>query len=802
MIRRILANLGISYLFWLTLLAGAALMLCRIPLFNLLAYEFSLVIALLVSVAATQVGVTTVFRARSLDEVHVLGTYPPLNVMARLLSRSAVRGLVLLALPLMIISLNALRVRNCDYWEGMLFFGALPGLSALFASMVGVLVGVLFKRRGVAVLMAFGVVLASLVWGLHRFYFEPPIFAYDAFGGYFPGTLYDEDVSLRFPLFWARLYQFSALAAAIGTAAQVLDCQELRLRFRAFRWRRTQVLATAMIGAVSAAIFANRAPLGFAIDAEHISEALGGSVTTPHFVIHHDRSLTPEEVKRLTDDHEFRFNQLSRSFGGAPGTIHSFVFANSEQKRQLMGAARTYVAKPWRNEIYIQQQEFPHPVLKHELAHVFGRPHGDSVFGVSIGWNLKNLLTVPPLGIDLQLYLPTFNVGLIEGLAVAADWRAYGEDTGHQRAAALRQLGLAPPLESLFGLGFLGQSSGRSYAFAGSFSRYLIDTYGMKKYLLLYGSGGAFSSVYDKSPQALAAAWTKWLDNVQIPAAQLQLAEENYRRPSIFRRVCAHEIANLRGRAYSARHRGNHGQATELWQRICGFEPGEPRHGLEHARSLAAAGKRDLAATRVREVLDHRSLSRPLRRNALVLLGDLFWRRENRPAAETAYAEASALAADPGGRRLLTLRRWGIAQDGQLAKLIRDYIVPRFAAPRSVAREVHLAHRIQQLAPALHLGDYLVGKQLAGRGQCASALDPLGRAAAASLIGEDFRVESLLALARCQFLTGAYTQSAETFRKVITDRPRLAAGTILSTEDWLARISWTLRRKGQRGNLE
>jgi hypothetical protein len=801
MMRRLAARLGISYLFWLALLAGVAGVLCRTPLFNLLAYEFCFVMALVVSLCALQVGVSTVFRARSLEDAQILGTYPTLHAIARLVARGAIRSVILLVLPLTIISLNAFRVRNCDYTEGLAFFLALPVLSALFASTAGILTGLLFKRRGVAVVAAIGVLLTSLVWTGLRFYLEPPIFAYDAFGGYFPGTLYDEDVALRLPLLWARLFQFSALTALLGFAAQSLDRQELRLRLGAFRWRRGQLLATTLIAALAVALFAFRAPLGFAIDAEYIGRTLGGKLDTENFRIHYNSSLSPDKVRRLAEDHEFRFHQLAELFGGHPGKIHSFVFANSEQKRRLMGAARTYVAKPWRNEIYVQDQGFPHPVLKHELAHVFGRPHGDSVFGISIGWSLKHLLTVPPLGIDLKLYLPTFNVGLIEGLAVAADWRSYGEDTGHQRAAALRRLGLAPPLKSLFGLGFLGQSSGRSYAFAGSFSRYLIDTYGMPKYLQLYGNGGAFAKVYGKTPEVLASTWTNWLEKVNIPAAQLQLAEENYRRPSIFRRVCAHEIANLRGKAWAAGGRGEHTRATDIWQRICGFEPDEPRHGFEHARSLAASGRLDLAILRLKTLLKHRALSRPLKRRVLVLLGDIHWRQNHSRDASHAYEEADHFAAGPGGRRLLQLRRWGLKQGAPLSGFVREYIVQRFGEKRSVAREIHLAHRIQDARPEQHLGDYLVGKQLAGRGECRSALAPLRRASLAPLIGSDFAIESLFALANCQYLRTDLAGSADTYRRLV-GRSDLSAGARRRAEDWLSRIAWAYKKAEPRGNLE
>ena len=45
---------------------------------------------------------------------------------------------------------------------------------------------------------AFALPVASLLWSLLRLYRDPPVFAFDPFGGYFPGPIYDE--ALRPPL--------------------------------------------------------------------------------------------------------------------------------------------------------------------------------------------------------------------------------------------------------------------------------------------------------------------------------------------------------------------------------------------------------------------------------------------------------------------------------------------------------------------------------------------------------------------------------------------------------------------------
>ena len=81
------------------------------------------------------------------------------------------------------------------------------------------------------------------------------------------------------------------------------------------------------------------------------------------------------------------------------------MFRSADEKRALMGAADTNIAKPWRREIYLQDEAFPHPVLPHELAHIVAGNTGRGPLRVSG---------------KLQGLYPDF--ALVEGTAVAAAW--------------------------------------------------------------------------------------------------------------------------------------------------------------------------------------------------------------------------------------------------------------------------------------------------------------------------------------------------------------------------------------------
>src|SRR5262249_54069358 len=143
-------------------------------------------------------------------------------------------------------------------------------------------VGVTFRRWGY--LVFFG----SLSWAFYRFLAAPPVNAFDPFGGYFPGTLYDENVAVPTALWWARLYHLTLALAALSMAALFLDGEPLRLGWRAAR-RRSPIVPM-LLAALAAALGFSGGRLGFARSAGDVARALGGERRTEHFVLHYSPS--------------------------------------------------------------------------------------------------------------------------------------------------------------------------------------------------------------------------------------------------------------------------------------------------------------------------------------------------------------------------------------------------------------------------------------------------------------------------------------------------------------------------------
>src|SRR4029079_8862446 len=93
--------------------------LCALPLFDLLGYEFSFAMALAVTLAAINLGSVKIQRTpseRTADDAR------PLRALLRLGGVAVAKSWWVLALPLALSLLNGLRVRNCDRAGGLLWF--------------------------------------------------------------------------------------------------------------------------------------------------------------------------------------------------------------------------------------------------------------------------------------------------------------------------------------------------------------------------------------------------------------------------------------------------------------------------------------------------------------------------------------------------------------------------------------------------------------------------------------------------------------------------------------------------------
>ena len=602
-----------SYWFWFIVFGMLAFVLANVPLFNILAFEFCAVMALSISFAGAHIALTVLQQMKRSPQAL---TGPPRQIVFRCFWHVLLFNTSLLVFALTIILLNAFRVKNCDFGEGFLFFAILPLISCLYATAVGVFFGFWIQKRWAAYLAYLGYLLLSCVPVVINLIFHPPVFAYHSTFGYFPGPIYDFVIRITGTLLIARTEALLWGLLFLGLTVSTCEVSRGTGLMPKLRWRKlvgpiTQrvPLYLLIVGLLGFQFYAGA--LGIRPTREDVARKLGGFRETTHFEIFYARELETE-IERMAEDCEFQYAQLS-AYLMPEGEVLSqkvraYIYASPEQKKRLIGARHTSVEDPFGYGFHIHAQGFPHPVLKHELAHVFTVP-----------WS--------PLKVSLK-------IGLHEGIAVAADWEE-GRLTGHQWAKAMRQMEIAPPLSGIMGFGFWGHAGSRSYLLAGSFVRFLVDTYGIEKFKGVFPTGN-FVKHYGKDLYSLEIEWIEFLDNVPLTDNDIAYTTYRLQQRSVFERVCAHEMAAWRDTAWQAYYQKDFVTAVQTFETMLAAEPNNlsTLYGLMYsAYRIQDYDKALSLATRVVAAEDTR-----LSPEAVLLIGDIYWLKDDHEKALETYA--------------------------------------------------------------------------------------------------------------------------------------------------------------------
>ena len=758
-----------SYWIWFIAFTLLVLVLANLPLFNLLAFEFCTVFAIGISFAGAHIAVTGVQHLRCRTQA-VRGAAS--QVVMALFWRVFGDGLTLLVLPLIIILLNAFRVKNCDFLEGFAFFLLLPVVSCAYATAAGVFFGLWLKRRWTAYLTYLAYIFVTLLALAYNLIFHPPVFGYHSTFGYFPGPIYDERIVISGILLIARgttlLLAWIFLSLAINTLevgrhtrlTLMLHWQKLcrfKPRFDDLN-HRIRLIALVMVFAL---IYLCRGDLGLRPTRGYIEKKLGGLKETEHFKIYYEKgSRVEREIEWIAQDHEFRYAQLIHYFQIQPTKkVRSYIYTSPEQKKRLIGARGTSIEDPLGYGFHINDEDFPHPVMKHELAHA-----------LTTDWH-------PILKVSLKL-------GLHEGLAAAAEWDE-GKLTAHQWSQAMRQLRIAPRMQRIMGLGFWTQASSRSYTLAGSFVRFLVDTYGIEKFKRVFPKGN-FEKVYGKPLAALVQEWEAFLDTVSLPAVDLAIAEHRFKHPSIFQKPCAHEIAELSAKAWRAYRRSNFSAGSHLFEQIYQFNPDNPRYlrGLmyTHYQMGDYLSTLEWAA----RIIAHPKASVRQIAEAKNVEGNVYWQQREHEGARSRYQEVFALHPSDALDREVQIKLATLALD---FADVEDKIKQVLIGQSSSRLRMTLLHEVINAAPTWGPAYYLIGRQLHFDQAYASSNHYLLKAVAFGLSHQLLLLENTRLIGVNSYRLGQYDQAIEKFHRIAADNT-LPLGVIHSAEDWIERCEW------------
>ncbi|MHB1050784.1 MAG: tetratricopeptide repeat protein [Bacteroidota bacterium] len=497
------------------IVAGA---LTQVPLFNYLGYEFS---AVMTVPAAVISGLLTLsflkeHRMKPLTKrtwLYVVIDYLHVNFL-------------LLLIPLAVMTANAAVVKNCAFTKGIAFYLLLPVVTMVFSVSLALVVGTIFRRSKLVFVLLIALILLHIPVVTVVL---PQLYAYNPVLGFFPGITYDETVG---DLSTLTLYrQFTVIAALfcnilffefIGRWNPSLSTVKNIKQYKRHHHSNT-VMTIAGIAALAVLCtgWVYRSELGFEHSAGDIQRQLGRRTESEHFIMFYsDQDYTIREIQRIKAESEFHYSVVTERLKTAENNrrkILVYLYPTAEIKQQLIGTSNTNIAKPWKREIHLTSSSF-RDSFRHEVVHILAGEFG-----------------VPGIRASTRM-------GLNEGLATAIDWET-GYFTPHHYAAAMLRDKELKDIPSLFSVtGFAVRSSASAYVVSGSFTKYLIDRFGIERFKPAFRNG-AFVRTFNESLTGLTRDWMAFLRTIDTSDLPPETVQAMFVHPPIFYKECAREVA-------------------------------------------------------------------------------------------------------------------------------------------------------------------------------------------------------------------------------------------------------------------
>ncbi len=494
-ITNILKRTGLLPILFFFLLILINIFLVKLPLTRYFSYEYAVINSTVLSFFSSLIFIN-LFRKLDTD-------FSPKNFLG-----NYIKTVVLLVLiPFIIAFINSYTIQYCPFTDGIPFYLVIVLPSVIIGAGLSV-ISILLTRRFtyIAVICLYILILLIPVFEIA---INPQVYFYNPIVAYFPGNIYDEGISVDMKFFTYRLFNTLFFGGIVI----------VYLYFNK-RIEKNKTAFLLMVSLISITFLYISPWMGFSTTNDSIKNELKNKIETANVDIYYAGNYNDDYKKYLAGLHDFYYQKLvaffNLEFSEKP---LSYIFKNREEKRVLFGAGNADVAKPWLYQIYLSDESVE-TTLKHELAHIFSAEFGKYYFKVADG----------------------FNPALIEGVAMAAD-DTYGGYNIHYLAAVAANNGYYYKLSDLFkGFSFFAVSSGLSYVYAGSFTAFLIDKYGMQKLKVLYGNID-FISVYGKSIYELEEEYNLFLSAIETRNSKA-MANYFFGRPSLLQKACPRYLAN------------------------------------------------------------------------------------------------------------------------------------------------------------------------------------------------------------------------------------------------------------------
>ena len=677
-----------------------------------------------------------------------------------LMLRTIGAGLLIWSIPVALLALSSLRIRQCAPGEGLAFMLLGPAVGCALAACAGVWVAGSTSRPRLSPWIAAAIPLGAALLGLWAFYATPTVYVFGAFAGYFPGAIYDDlvEIPIRYLTYRATMVVAVLALAVLFDALWDSSSGTVDLRGRGRSYIGAVLVSLGALGIVAASYW-HGDRLGHWVSEDYLVERLGKTEEGRHCVVHMPRETLPADARRLLEDCDFHVERTRRLAGlSSTEPVTAYFFRNQSEKKDLIGVGRTLIAKPWRGEVYLQMAAWPHPVLGHEIVHAVLREVGRGPFSVAATFG--GLIPNP---------------GIIEGAAVALAWDLREDLDPDQWSRIMMDRMELPTAQAVLSVEFSALPARRAYMAAGSMIRFLIATRGMDALLVAYRRG----AIEDLG--GLEAEWHAYLEEIPVTTHERGVAEVELARPSIFSAVCPHELAKLRTHLSGDTAARDDARTIETCRAILEIDEHEPR---AHAALVGALARTDNEAEALAELDALRAAMnapKPIVAAALEQYADANWTLGNLDEAAELYAELLGIPRTDGPSRQSEVKKLALGASPAERDLVYEMLLGRSSSPVVV----HLAQTLSSIRDD-GLGQYLEARQLIGQNRFALALPLLEDAKRLGLSTLRLERELSRLLGVAYFALGRYGESAEAWeaRAWVTR----AAGA--EAQRWLERIEY------------
>lgn len=729
------------------LIAAAVILLISVllsffPLIGTLGFEYSIIIAFFISFVS-------IFISAEYINLDLRKKYPKRKRYSDLISTSFFINFFILLIPFLVGLISSYMKSDCYIKEGIIFFLIITTITVFFASSLGLLIGYVFPKRGFFVGSL--CIILIIVYSLYFLYIDPPVFSFNHIFGLFPGPLYDQIILIDQRILTFRLI---TVCWAILFLIILKLIHDYKFNFVGVGTVVLLILICLVLSVFK--IYEN--DIGIKHSRDFIQNSFfKDTFETEHFLIYFPLDTkVSENIELIALDHEWQYAQLTDFLKvNSSKKIISYIYPDEKTRKRIIGAEATTIANPIHKEIHLVYYYFPHPVLKHELTHVLS-----SEFGT-------RFLKISP------------KVGLIEGLAVAADWNNSDGFNPHEWSLGMLKANNNLDIHNILGYGFWRASASKSYTLMGSFVRFLINKYGIEKFKTVYKKGEF--DVYGKDLNTLIKEWEDYLYTIQIAEYVPAFSKHKFSRPSIFDDRCPRKSAYLADMGLSEFERGNYYGATTAFKEALKYNP--TSNNILESLAYAYYFNRNFSA--LTEMFDNRTKASQITESIILnLIGTYHWTRGDAQKGKTIFSELKGRPLPIDIENEIGIKLDSIAKGQAQEEGIKKYYLTK-----DMLKRVSILENLTKKFPEYAVPYYLLGRLFFNKWEFDIAKNYLIRSEQLAMPTEKLKLDNSRLLGISLYAGGQYDGAKQTFGKIYGRRKRGRFGSVAG--EFIKRSEWS-----------